>query len=209
MKKVPFYSNLSDNNHCFEAGVRMVLKYFIPERNFTWKEIEKLTGKKKGLWTWSNRAMVSLVKLGFTIVGIQDFDIEDFAKRGQQTLIEIFGETIANQQMKHSNIPYEQEVAKEYIQYIHHQRRIPTFVDMHEYLTQGYLVGCNINIKILNGLEGYVGHFVVLYRASSSSVWLHDPGLPPRPNRRVSLKVFERAWGHPNEKAKNIIAFRL
>ena len=43
MKKIPFYPN-PDNTHCFQAVIKMILKYYFPKEEYSWKELEKLTG---------------------------------------------------------------------------------------------------------------------------------------------------------------------
>jgi len=48
MKKIPFYPN-PDNTHCFQAVIKMILKYYFPKEEYSWKELEKLTGKKEGV----------------------------------------------------------------------------------------------------------------------------------------------------------------
>jgi len=37
---------------------------------------------------------------------------------------------------------------------------------------------------------------------------LHDPGLPPRPNRKVERDLFNQAWAYPESNSKNLTAFR-
>ncbi|MEK7102513.1 MAG: papain-like cysteine protease family protein, partial [Patescibacteria group bacterium] len=56
--------------------------------------------------------------------------------------------------------------------------------------------------------SGYTGHFVVITGFGKNHFTLHDPGLPPLRNRKVSLGRFEKAWAYPNKRAKNIMAFR-
>lgn len=43
MKKVPFYPNTPDQTHCVQAGIKIVLKSFLPDRDFSMEELEKLT----------------------------------------------------------------------------------------------------------------------------------------------------------------------
>ena len=66
----------------------------------------------------------------------------------------------------------------------------------------------NVNAAVLNGEQGYVGHFVVVTGFTDRELILHDPGLPPQPERVVDFKTFEAAWAYPNQEAKDIYAFR-
>lgn len=168
-----------------------------------------MTGFKKRFWTWPMRGVLSMMDLGFTVRDIEDFDYVAAGRDAKTYLRTIYGDKAAKEQISHSDIPKEERTAVEFARRVLPEQRVPDRKDIKSLLSDRYLILCLVNSKVLNGKRGYIGHFVVLYRASSFSVWLHDPGLPPRPNRRVSWKVFERAWGFPDEKAKNILAFRI
>ena len=62
--KVPFCANTSDNLHCYQAVIKMILDYFLPNKKYSWKEIEKITGLRKGFWTWPLKAAIELKKIG-------------------------------------------------------------------------------------------------------------------------------------------------
>lgn len=208
MKNVPFYANLPDDLHCFEASIRMVLKYFMPEREFTWEEIEKLTGKKEGLWTWPQHAMVELLSMGFDVIDVEDFDFRAFIQSPLEFLKVQYGEEGAREQIVHSDLEAEKQYAQEFMQHGKQVARIPDFSDIRSFLDKGYLTGCLVNSKVLNGKEGYVGHFVVVFDCNNETITFHDPGLPPQPNRTVSLIDFKRAWAYLTEKAKAVIAIK-
>ena len=46
MGKVPFFGN-PDDTHCFQAVIRMLLKYQFSELEYSWSELDRLTGKKE------------------------------------------------------------------------------------------------------------------------------------------------------------------
>lgn len=209
MKKVPFYANLPDDLHCYQASLRMVLNYFLPKKKFTWKQLDRMTGQKKGLWTWATRGVLALQNMGFDIIDIEEFDYGKLARSAPAYLKELYGEEVGTEQIRHSDIPTVEKDAEEFVRRIPVDYRLPDFSDVNRLLDRGYLIGCLVNAKKLNGQTGYVGHFVVVFRCTDQTVFLHDPGLPPRKNRRVTRNVFLKAWAFPNEKAKNILAFRL
>ena len=76
-------------------------------------------------------------------------------------------------------------------------------------LDEGYLVTCNVNSYALNNEKGYAGHFIVIFDYDEDYLYLHDPGLPPVKNRKVSYKQFMKSWEYPNKSGKNVLAFRL
>lgn len=207
--EVPFFANSQDNTHCFQAALAMILKAFWPEREFTWEELDEISGKKGDLWTWAFVAGVWMQRQGFEVVNIDPFDNQRFIDEGEGYLNEVFGKEVAKIQITHSDIPSEQRYAAEFIRAVKVDQRIPTIDDIRRLLDEGYLITCNVNSKALAGKEGYSGHAIVPLALDDHSITFHDPGLPPRPSARADIRLFEKAWGSPNEGAKNILAFRV
>ena len=65
---VPLYGNTKDDTHCFQAAIKMVMKYFWPKRSFTWKQLERMTAKIEGLWTWQYAGLIWMQDHGFEIM---------------------------------------------------------------------------------------------------------------------------------------------
>jgi len=207
---VPFFSNTPDDTHCVQAALRMVLKYFLPERDFSWEELDKATAKVEGKWTWTMAGLVWMKGLGFMVKDIEDFDYAAFSRAGETYLLETFGEEVGREQIVHTgNLSQEMELARQFVESHLAEKRIPAVEEIIELLRQGYLVTCNVNARTLNSKEGYVGHFIVVKGVTDRSLIVHDPGLPALKNRDVDLALFERAWAYPNDTARNIVAFRL
>lgn len=206
--KVPFYSNTPDNTHCYQAALRMVLKYFLPDREYSWKELEKFTAKKEGLWTWPTQAHMNLINLGFDVIDMDDFDNKRFVKEGGKYLIEKFGEEVGGKQIARSDIEQERRLMKEYEKYKKHKIQFPEFEDIKHVLDEKYLIICNVNMYTLHGKPGYAGHFVVIYGYDENLLYLHDPGLPPTESMKVSYNEFQKAWDYPDKNARNITAFK-
>lgn len=205
---VSFFSNTSDNTHCFQACVAMILKYFLPNKEYSWSQIEQTTNYHKGLWTWPMAGMIHLKKMGFDVISMEDFDYEKFASFGEKYLYERVDKKVAKEQIKHSDILGEVNYAKEFIRLFSKQIQIPTNQDIHRLLSEGYLVICNVNGLKLRGLEGYEGHFILLFGYDEKNFYLHDPGLPPKKNLYVPFEIFSKAWAYPTQREKNLIAFK-
>lgn len=207
--QVPFYSNTSDNTHCFQASLRMILKYFQQTKEFSWAELEKISGKKEGLWTWPTAALIWMKKQGYEVIDIEMFDYHEFVKDGEKYLQKFYGKEAGNEQIAHSNIAQEIEYAKQFLQLNAVTKEIPTEETLKELLKRKYLLMCLINSQKLDHKNCYVGHFVIVKGFHENEFIIHDPGLPPMENRKVSIDEFEEAWAFPNEHAKNVMAFRL
>jgi len=206
---VPFYPNTQDNTHCFQATFRMVLKFFWPEKEFSYEELDKITAKIEGLWTWQMAGLLWLNEHGFEVRDIEIFDYSQFAEQGGDYLIDFFGKEVGESQIRHTDIKQEIKYAEIFAKKINSEVRIPTIKEILQLLENDYVVICNVNSHTLNNNEGYAGHFVVIKGFTNDSLIVHDPGLPPQENRMVDFNTFEKAWAYPSEKTKNIMAFKL
>lgn len=198
-----------DGSHCFQAILRSVLHRFFPARNYTWEELDQLTGKRPGCWTWPTTALLRLREMGLEVVTLEAFDYRSFADRGEEYLAEYLGPAVAQAQAAHSDLTYEREMAGRFMEQGVPEMRVPDFGDLEELLRQGYLVVCNVNVAVLKGGRGYAGHFVLVYALDERTVWFHDPGPPPAPGRTVGREQFMSVWAFPNEQARNLMAFRI
>lgn len=207
--KIPFYSNTPDDTHCFQAVFKMILGYFLPKHPFSWDELDAMSAKQAGMWTWPQSILISLDALGLEATMIEGFDGKAFIEKGELYLRDTFGSQVAEQQIKYSNIDEEREAyRKAYALGMDIQNRIPDVADIRGYFEKGYLISCNVNSQKLNGKDGYIGHFVLVLGVGDSEIMIHDPGLPADPERLVSIKAFLEAWSDPNDTARNLIAVR-
>ncbi len=207
--QVPFYANTPDNTHCYQAALKMILKYFLPGKDFSWQELDIITAKVEGLWTWPMAGLIWLKRNGFEAVDIEDFDYASFAQDGPTYLEKLYGKEVAAEQVAHSELKQEQKYALEMINEISIEQRLPEFSDITTLLEKEYLVCCNVNGHKLDDIDGYSGHFVVIKGYTAGGLVLHDPGLPAVENREVDNATFLKAWAYPDEKAKNLMAFKL
>jgi hypothetical protein len=176
----------------------MILEYYKPGSKYTWEQLDKLTGKKEGLWTFPSLAMIQLKNMGFDVVSIEDFDYVRFSTEGETYLIERLGEMVGTAQIEHGDIQYEKKNAELFLETFDFTPRVPDLNDIAKLLEDGYLIICNVNCS----------HFVVIYRINKSFIYIHDPGLPPRPSLKIAHDKFEKWWGFPSVREKNVMAFR-
>ncbi|MGH7246254.1 MAG: C39 family peptidase, partial [Candidatus Levyibacteriota bacterium] len=207
--KVRFYSNTPDDTHCWQASLRMVMKYFKPKEEYSWEEMDKITEKIGELWTWPIAGLLYMADKGYLVKVIEAFDYKRFIEEGSKYIYQEFGEEVANAQEKHADIQQGIPLAQKLISKGLWEKRTPVVNDIIAFLEQGYLVICNVNAAELNNKKGYVGHSVVIKGYEDNHFLLNDPGLPPQENRIVDFDIFEKAWAYPDEKAKNINAIKL
>lgn len=207
MKNIPFVANLADGTHCYQAALKMILTFF-ERRDWAFEELDKLSGKLAGKWTWPTTSLLWLLEHGYEIKLIEEFSYEEFAKRGRDYLVEKCGSEVAKAQEANSDLPREQKLAATFVKRGSVDYRIPAWKDLEQLFQEGYLIICNVNACRLYQKGAYSGHFVVPIEVFSDHIFLHDPGLPPKPSLKVSRAIFEEAWGYPTDHEKNILAIR-
>lgn len=139
---IPFYSNTSDNTHCFQAAVKMLAKYYWPKEEYSWKELEEKTAKIKDLWTWPMAGVLWLQNKGLEVIDIEIFDYSRFIKEKEGYLISFYGEEAGKEQVKFSDINQEVMYAKKIQESIEIQKRIPNKKDVLDLLNRSYLLIC-------------------------------------------------------------------
>lgn len=204
---VPFYKNL-DDTHCFQAVIKMILKYFLPKKDFNWSELEELTGKEKDMYTWSMRGWINLKKIGFEVLVKDTFDYQRFAKEGEDYLKQELGEDVAREQIMHSDIRKEMRDAEEYVKSIGHEKVLPNLEDIFSLIDKGFLVGCGVNANILDNSGGYDPHFILIFGYDENNVYIHDPGPPAHENWKLPLNLFLKAWEYPDTNSRNLEAYK-
>jgi len=212
MKKIPppFYSNTKDNTHCFQAVIKMIAETYWPDESYSWDELDVLTQKKVGMWTWPMAGYVWLAGKDIRIESMSIFDFQVFHEEGYDYFLKTFGKEVADEQATHADLAQGQVLAD---QFINHDRislviKIPSHTDIQQKLEDDYLIVCNVNQKALNNEQGYSGHFVLVYDYDEDGYLLNDPGLPSHKGRHVSFEVFERAWAYPDKNAMNLTAIK-
>jgi len=207
-RDIPFFSNTPDDTHCQQAVLRMVVKRFWPKEDYTWEELDKISAKPVDKWTWPMASLIWLADRGVEIKDVETFDYEDFKNRGGDYLADFYGDETAKIQIAHSDIEQERKLVDEFIQKVVVDKRTPTTSEIKELLEDDYLVWCNVNARALVGKQGYSAHLVLIKGYEENELILHDPGIPPRENVRVSEETFETAWAWPNENAKSLVALK-
>lgn len=208
-RDVPFCANGPDNLHCVQASYMMILKYFNPDEDYSFEELDALTGKDSQGGTWAAQGHIWLVSQGYEIEYWTLLDWQRFVGDGYEYLQQQFGTEIADWQVKYGDIPLEQRRAAKALQLVPTKAQEPRIADIISFLDRGYLIKCTVNSSKLNGKAGYVGHVIVVKGYTGDALIIHDPGLPPLENRKVMFAEFEAAWAYPNAAAKEMTAIRL
>jgi len=210
MKNVTFYANTADDTHCVQASFRIMLKYFLPELEFTYDHLDVMSQKQSGKGTWWPPMLIELQKLGLRVKCIEGFDYKNFYETGEPYVRSIYRPEAADYYLKHSNLMEIRHIVPDFLKKVDVDARPATGEDLGALLVDGWLVGIDLNAAVLNDLkrDDYVGHMVVVFDADKNNYWIHDPGLKPMPNRHVSRRKLEDAWFWSGHKNAGIVAVK-
>lgn len=187
--------------------LKMVLKYFESEKDYSWSELEKLSGKKEGKWTWPMKTILRMEDIGYEVVYMGDFDHNSFVDSPEEYLMDRYGREMGREQIDNSDLVGEVEQAKEYLERHPEKLVTPELEDIKKLLEKRYLVAVNLNYYPLYGQNGYGGHFVLVLQVREDTVLVHDPGLPPKAGEEIPVKNFTEAWEYPDARSRNLLAF--
>ena len=190
---VPFYENKGDGNQCMQVAMKSVLKHFL-NKDFSLEELDKLTGRKTGLWTWTSQGVKVLCDLELEVKYYSKSDLEPFLE-GEQFVRKHFGKD-AEKILKFTDLPVVLESIKKLLKYnIFEKRKLP-FGEVESHIKQGHVPLMLIDHSKLIGKEGlYQGHFVVVTGFDDQNVFYHESGPKnPEANKKVLKSIFIEAW---------------
>lgn len=205
---IPFYSNTADDLHCLHACLRSALQTLYPHKNFTFEELEHLTGFEPNKLTWPMRAYVAVANLGYSVVVFDSMDFDAFVKSPTAYMEQAFGRQAAAIYAEKSNIETAVRDARALVSHpkIDLRMEVPSWSDLAQIIQAGMLAICHADQGVLEGVECQRDHSVLVHTITDDGVVVHDPGLPPFENKYISRDLFEKAWDFPSSAAKTIFA---
>lgn len=181
---------------CVQAVYRMVLKYFL-DIDCTWNQIDAMAKAVPGKGTWTFPLNTAVTKLGIRATNIEITDYTQLYKKGVGYLHEVNGEKSAAYYIEKSNIASVIPYIPEFLNTVTHLSRKGTIDDILQALREGKLVCAEVNASILNHSDGHSLHSILLYDTDDKNITFHDPGLPPKPGRTVSIEKFMNSFAYP------------
>lgn len=212
MLDIPFYENTKDNLHCTQACLKSILKFHFSDKEYGFTYLDRMTGHEKDKWTWDMGMLLFLIKLGFKIIYIIDFDYNKFAKLGDKYLRALWTDEVYQIQKSYSDFRKEQERAKKLIKKIKHIKfinRSAMLSDLRSLIKAGNLIMTPINPNVLRRESGYLSHLVLVTKIKGDKITFHDPGLPPHKNRQEPIKLLFKAMCYPTKSSASLIAVKF
>ncbi len=197
---VPFYLNTNDGNQCMQVTMQGVLDYFLHLKK-TVDELDVLTGRKKGYWTYTTQVVGALWEMGLDVKMYSVDPLEPYT-HDVASLKQYIRETYPNQFetiMKMSDLPMTIVHSTKLKQMNLFEQRKLSFTEIENHIMQGHVPLMLIDHSVLEDENGnYRGHFVVVTGFGENTITYHESGPKnPAPHRCVSKEQFIRAWDAP------------
>lgn len=192
----PFIPNSEDDVHCVAAVYRMIFKHYL-NKDYSWNEIDTIAKATPGKGMWTVNLAIAAAKAGIRVNNIELTDYTKLYEGRSKYLKKTFGEKTATYYVEQSNILNIIDDIPEFIHLVPHESRKATLKDIVTHLQEGKLVAAEVNAGILNTHGKFNLHAVLLYDTDGSIFTFHDPGLPPIPSRRITLRDFEQCFAYP------------
>lgn len=156
-------------------------------------------------------AHIELAKRGVEVINIEPFDYAKFYAERLEYLHRTFDTQTVEYYLTKSNLMHVAEDIPSFLELVRHETRRATIEDIQNFLNQGYLVGAEINSRILNRLPGFSLHYVLITDYHDNEFVLNDPGggsTPPMEQRRVPKSDFIDALGKGRTNGE-VTGFRM
>jgi len=167
-----------------------------------------MSKKQPGKGTWWFPMIAELKRLDIDITYIEAFDYQEYFLEGSGYLEAFYGKETAAWFIAKSNINDVRSAIPEFLAGTDLINRPATMKDIIDLLDDGWLVGAEINTKILLKQAGFNGHMVLIYAHKDNAFIVHDPGLPAKPHRLIDKQKFSQSWMYSGPDKVALVAFK-
>jgi hypothetical protein len=195
-KEMPYFRQ-NDDVHCFQACLKMVLKHFLPKKNFTFMELDRMSCRHGDNRSWVCSAAICLNMMDLKVKLYSIFDYKKFSKRGAEYIKEFYPDNVAKNIISYSDIDSEVKNADAMLSKNIFKLKKLSFSEINKWFMRGKKIILLVNWGMLNNKE-FSGHYVLLTDIDDDNVYIHDPDIEKgSPNRKVEKNLFIEAWKHP------------
>lgn len=203
---VPFHKNNIAWTSCAQACMCIVLDYFL-QKKYTLDEMDTLTGRRDGFYTWSHQIAPVLYDLWLHIQYLSHSDTTLYLE-GEWYIRRTFPED-ADEIMKTTDIPTMIQTLQRLLQYDLYKKKKVSLQDLERHVRCGRLTIVLVDWNILYRKRGlFSWHFIILVGYDKSHIFYHEVGpREPTPYKKVSKNIFEKARNTPPTDNDCIVIF--
>jgi hypothetical protein len=189
---IPFYKQSSSGN-CMQTQIKMALEYYYPEKEFTFEELDNLTGRTPGMWTWTSQLLPVLLDNKLDAYFYSTAPYDKIKEGGGEFIYEYYGGRVARTIIDKTNFKsfnYSVDKLKENDKFFNEKLELK---DIENELKQSHVIILLIDSNVLsNRGGGYSGHGITITGMNETHFSIHDSGRGP--NLNFTKESLIEAW---------------
>lgn len=193
MLDIPYEKN--PGSACALCCYSMTARYFFPEMTF--QEIAEISGWRPGYVVWGFKFWKWIMDKGIKITDYDLIDIKKWAEQGIEGLRQSISKKEFDFLMANTkDIEEYSEDIKEILRHPNftYKRQKSDWNDLIKAYNNGAVCEVVLNSQALDGKDGFSLHRVVVLEINDRDIIFHDPRKKPRPARKESIDLFQKAW---------------
>lgn len=205
--EIPFFPNtMGDGNQCMQVSCLSLIPYFTG-KDLSAEELDVLSHRKKGYWTYTAQIVTVLHDLGLDVKYFSKIDPAPFLD-GESFIRDHYG-AVAEQILKHTDIPVLIDSIHQLQKYKLFQKKVLDAEELEIHLQQGHGIIMVVDYHKLLEKEGpYQGHAIVLTGYDKSHFFFHDSGPHnPTPHDIIPKKILLDAWNAPGTDNDVVVVY--
>ncbi|MBW2995235.1 hypothetical protein KY312_02695 [Candidatus Woesearchaeota archaeon] len=199
--EIPFYMQ-SDLGNCMQTQVKMALKYYYPEKDFSFEELDKLSGRTPGKWTWTSQLMPILIDNNLDAYYYSTTPYNEIKQGGEEFILDYYGEEDGKVIVEQTNF----EALYSSIDKLNNrffQEKLD-FSEIEKEFKKGHVIILMVDKNILFGWQGpYAGHGIIITSINKTHATVHDSS--GTSNLLTTKEQLIKAWNAPGTDNDAII----
>jgi hypothetical protein len=123
--------------HCLQAAFKSILKHYLPDRDFSFELLDKMSHTQSGKGTWWPPLLLELTKLGLKAKDIGPFDYKQFYSEEEPYARSFYPEEVAECHLNRTSLPLIKSLLPEFLEKVDIEARPATLLDIKENLASG------------------------------------------------------------------------
>ncbi len=203
---IPFFANTNEGNQCMQVAMQTAIRYFL-DKEYSLEELDALTGRKKGKWTWTQQVVSVLYDVGLEVKYFSKAETKNFLQ-GEEYIRKEYGKD-AETIIKMTDFPVLISAIQKLQKSKLYERKILTLGQIEKHIKERHIPLILVDYNILYKKKGqYLGHFVAVTGFDKEDIYYHEPGPHnPTPYKRAKKEMFMNAWNSKSTDNDIIIVF--
>jgi hypothetical protein len=174
--------------------MQSVLKHFLG-KEFPLDYLDKISGRKPGLWTGTVQIVPPLYDLGLDLTCYSKTDIAPMLE-GEAYIRKKYGPEAADKVLKLIDIDVVVNATKNAMKYDIFRVGILKLSEIEDNIRKGYVQLALIDwVKIIGAQKPYQGHMVIITGFDDDNIYIHNSGpMLAEANMKVKKELFMEAW---------------